>query len=118
MKNRYYIGFGKAWCYKMCGFCMKGKNRNDLILTSQARLLIYWNLEISNIMKKLLEFDFLKKFVLSEKEYRLFNFTLRYLNTGNMPATLKYLKQIEDLNNRTLSQKEQNITTENEFDDV
>lgn len=49
------------------------------------------NIEISEMIKKHFELDFLKKLLLNENEQKLFPYQFKYLNLQNLEPTKKFL---------------------------
>lgn len=55
------------------------------------------------MIKKNLEFDFLKKLILTNKEFYLFPYQFKYINVGNMSATMSYLNFLNDISKEKLN---------------
>ena len=66
-------------------------------------------MEITHVIKKNLEFDFLKKLILSNKEFFLFPNQFKYINIGNMSATMNYLNFLNDISKEKLNRLQSEI---------
>jgi len=90
-KTRFYFGSRKAWYYSTFKCCKNFFNKNKLEVLDKTNSILKKNMEIIHVIKKNLEFDFLKKLVLTNNELYLFPFQFKYVNVGNMTETMKYL---------------------------
>jgi len=95
-KTRFYFSSRKAWCFNTFKCCKNSFNKNKIQVLEKTNSILKKNMEITHVIKKNLEFDFLKKLVLTNKEFYLFPFQFKYVNVGNMSATMKYLNFLDN----------------------
>jgi len=96
-KKEFYFNGGISWFYETFGCCSKCFNKKKLVIFEKTMNILDNNLEILHVLKKNLEFDFLKKLILTNKEYYLFPFQFKYINIANLTSTMNYLKILEDI---------------------
>jgi len=96
-KKPFYFNSRISWFYETFICCSRCINQNKLTIFQKTWSILNNNLEITYVLKKNIEFDFLKKLILTNKEYFLFPFQFKYINIGNMSSTMSYLNS---LNNR------------------
>lgn len=96
-KKRFYFNTRKAWFYSVFKCCKHFLNKNKLKVLKKTNAILKKNMEITHVIKKNLEFDFLKKLILTNKEFYLFPYQFKYINVGNMSATMNYLNLLNDI---------------------
>ena len=93
-KKKIYFSFEKLWFWSICKLCKCFINKNNKKIVTKSILLIEKNLEISNLIKKNIEVDFLKQIVMNEDERNLIDYKFKILNVGNPNATLDFLDDL------------------------
>jgi len=81
----------KFWLYETFKICSCCFNRNSKYIVKNTLKIIQKNIEISEIIKKHFELEFLKNLLLKEDERNLLPYQFKYLNMSNMNSTKKYL---------------------------
>jgi hypothetical protein len=84
----------KYWLYSSFNFCKCFFNKDKYHITEKSTDIINKNIEVSNIIKKHFEIDFIKKLFLNEDELNLFKNQFKYLNIKNMKNSKEYLDNI------------------------
>ena len=92
--NKIIISPEKFWIYNSCKFCKCLFNKDKVFIAGKSTDLLTKNIEISEIIKKHFEIDFIKKLLLTEDELELFKFQFKYLNISNMDLTKEYLNNL------------------------
>lgn len=90
-KKKIPITTEKFWFYEACKFCSCCVNRDSKYIAKNTLRIIKKNIEISEIIKKHFELEFLKNLLLKEDEKNLLPYQFKYLNMSNMSSTKKYL---------------------------
>ena len=67
---------------------------------NKANHIIDENIEISGLIKKNIEVNFMKRLLLSQNERYLFDHQFRYLNLGNTKETNIHLDNLKSLNEK------------------
>jgi hypothetical protein len=93
-KKKIEISPHKFWLYISCKICKCLFNKDKLFIAEKSTDLITKNIEISEIIKKHFEFDFIKKLLLTEDELELFKYQFKYLNINNMDLSKKYMNDL------------------------
>lgn len=90
-KNKTPISIEKFWFYETCNICSCFFDRSTNYIAKNTNRIIKKNIEITEIIKKHFELEFLKNLILEEDERNLLPYKFKYLNRGNMSSTKKYL---------------------------
>jgi len=77
-------------CFKCC--CM---NKDKKYLVQKAIKLVEKNIEVSEIIKKNFEMEFLKRLLLNEHEYNLFPYQFKNINLKNVIDSKNYLNNLQ-----------------------
>ena len=93
-KKKIEISTEKFWIYNSCKFCKCFFNKDKLYISEKGLNIVKKNIEISEIIKKHFEIDFIKKLLLNGDELELFKFQFKHLNINNMRATKEYLSNL------------------------
>jgi len=108
-KKRFYFNSRISWCYntfKCCSICL---NKNKVSIFDKTSSILKKNLEIAHVIKKNLEFDFLKKLILTNKEFYLFPFQFKYINITNMTSTINYLNFLNDISKEKVEKPNEEV---------
>jgi hypothetical protein len=88
--KKYKVNIADVFCM---GFKFCRKKRNKLFVIEKSSEIIDKKLQVENLVKKLLEFEMLKKLLLGSRKSMIFDQNLKKLNIGNVKKTMGYLKQ-------------------------
>ena len=76
--------------------CKKGlKNKYEIL--NKCKEIIDDYLQINFMVKKFMEFENLKKLILTENQRKLMKYQFQYLNFENHDKTIEYLNNLENL---------------------
>jgi len=90
-KKKVEINTEKFWFYRSCKFCKCLINKDLFLIAKRGVDIVKKNIEISEIIRKHFEIDFLKNLLLNKEELRLFKYQFKNLNLNNMIITKSYL---------------------------
>ena len=111
-KIRRAITTERFFCYETCDIFKMCFDKNKKYIANKTLKIIKNHLEISEIIKKHFELEFLKKLLLKEEELNLFPYQFKYLNLSNMKSTKNFL---DKLNLGEFQRKINNEDLEEEF---
>lgn len=101
-----------TWEYYIGYMCKKNFNKRlkkrDEIYEKSLKITDYY-MDIINIIRKFMEFDFIKKVLLSDPQRALMKYQYKYLNMNNHDETVNYLDSFMDKRkmNEDLYEKEE-----------
>lgn len=93
-KVKKVINAERFFCYETCGIFSMCFNKDKKYIAKITGKIIKNNLETSQIIKKHLELEFLKKLLLKQEDLNLFPYQFKYLNLGNMSSTKIFLDKL------------------------
>ena len=113
--NKKRISSLEYWVLNTLTCLNKCFNPNRHKISNKIDKLILKNLEISSIIKKNFDLDFLKKLLLTEKQNEIFKYQMRYINFANLDESMQYLRNLEGENYKKEDKKNNNKRNPKDF---
>jgi len=90
-KKPYKIGSWEYYISNTWKFMFKEKLKNKREIFDKSLNITDYYMDIINIIRKFMEFDFIKKVLMSNPQRRLMKYQYKYLNMNNPDDTIEYL---------------------------
>jgi len=90
-KNIHKIGIWNYYISNTWRFLFKQRLKTNREIFDKSLEITDYYMDIVNVIRKFMEFDFIKKVLMTEQQRKLMKYQYRYLNLNNPEETIKYL---------------------------
>lgn len=93
-KKKYRISILEYLFILKCSCCCKKKFAKKKEILTKCKDVIDEYLQINNIIRKFMEFELIKKLLMTENQRKLLKYQFKYLNFDNPDSTINYLDSL------------------------